>query len=101
MTKPNDVPKPPHTVISEPGQSNITVTPRPKGGIHIHRGKLSIALSPAECNRLKFEINRFSMEREDGTGFYEDRRSSTPSTGKYVPNRRGDVAKYTSETPTS
>jgi hypothetical protein len=97
MPTPNDA-NPPHTRISEPGKGNLTVTPRPKGGIRIHQGKFSIALSPAECNRLKFEINRFSIERQDGTGFYEDRRTtSTPSTSKYAANRGRTM--YSTETP--
>src|SRR5260370_10462558 len=88
---------PPHTPLSQPGKGNLTVTPRPKGGIGIHNGGLCIALSPAECNRLKFEINRYSIERRDGIGYYQDRRVDTESTGKYVANRGRTM--YSTETP--
>jgi hypothetical protein len=83
--------KPPHTVLSEPGDPRITCTPRPRGGLNIHRGNHHIALSSAEANRLKHAINAERIARRDGTGFYKDRRQDTDSTGKYVV--------HTSETP--
>jgi len=63
--------QPRHTVLSEPGQPPITCAPRPRGGLHIHRGHTYIALSSAEANRLKFAINAERIGRKDGTGFYQ------------------------------
>jgi hypothetical protein len=83
MPKPSEA-QPPHTVLSEPGQPLVTCTPRPRGGLTVHRGQSYISLSSAEANRLKFAINAERIGRKDGTGFYQDRREDTESTGKYV-----------------
>jgi hypothetical protein len=46
---------------------------------------------------LKHTINAYRIEHRDGTGYYDDRRRETESTGKYVGRPRAVV--YSSETP--
>jgi hypothetical protein len=97
MPKPSETYTPPETIISEPGHPLITTTPRPRGGLSIHRGQNHIALTSSEANRLKHAINAESIARQNGTGYFEDRRVRTPDSGKFA-NRGGNQLKYTSET---